>query len=117
MPWSMIREEWGKDKGRGDAYWHALDATTSQELWKIYTMDIDPKIAHYNWASPLLYQGYAYIGVASYGACPAVQGQVLKVSLSTHKIVGTVSMVPSMGSLAGASGGRRVWTRPRTRSL
>ncbi len=92
--------------GGGDAYWYALDAATGKTLWKICTGSIAPNIEHYNWSSPTLYQGYAYIGISSYGTCPSVQGQVLKVSLTTHKVVGTVDLVPD------GQEGAEVWSSP-----
>jgi outer membrane protein assembly factor BamB len=72
--------------GGGDDYWCALDANTSKILWKIYTGDNSPTGGHYNWSSPLLYNGYAYIGIASFGDCPLAQGQLLKVRLKTHQV-------------------------------
>ncbi len=90
--------------GGGDDYWYALDAKTGKILWKIYTGDITT--GYYNWSSPLLYHGYAYIGTASFGDCPLVQGQLLKVSLKTHKIVQTLNFVPD-----GQTGGG-LWSSP-----
>jgi len=92
--------------GGGDAYWYALDASTGAVLWKVYTGDNSASGGHYNWASPLLYNGYAYIGIASFGDCPLVQGQVLQVSLSTHQVVNTFNVVPT------GQGGGGVWTSP-----
>lgn len=92
--------------GGGDAYWYALDAATGKVLWKLYTGDNSAKAGHYNWSSPLLYNGFAYIGIASFGDCPLVQGQVLKVNLSTHKVVNTGNLVPNGQVGAG------VWTSP-----
>ena len=68
--------------GGGDSYWYALDATTGTVLWRVFTGDNSAASGHYNWSSPLLYNGFAYIGVASLGDCPLVQGQLLQVSLS-----------------------------------
>jgi outer membrane protein assembly factor BamB len=92
--------------GGGDAYWYALDAKTGKVLWKVYTGSIAPNVEHYNWASPTLYQGYAYIGISSYGTCPSVQGQVLKVNLQTHQVVGTLNFVPN------GQQGAEVWGTP-----
>ena len=61
---------------------------------------------HYNWSSPLIVNGFAYIGIASLGDCPLVQGQLLKVNLSTHQVVGTLDLVPSGQVGAG------IWTSP-----
>jgi outer membrane protein assembly factor BamB/regulation of enolase protein 1 (concanavalin A-like superfamily) len=92
--------------GGGDAYWYALDAATGSVLWRVYTGDNSASGGHYNWSSPLIVNGYAYIGVSSLGDCPLVQGQLLQVSLSTHQIVNTLNLVPN-----GSQGGG-IWTSP-----
>ncbi|HEV8193657.1 MAG TPA: PQQ-binding-like beta-propeller repeat protein, partial [Ktedonobacterales bacterium] len=92
--------------GGGDAYWYALDAATGTVLWKVNTGDNSATGGHYNWSSPLIYNGYAYIGIASVGDCPLVQGQLLRVSLSTHQIVKTLNIVPE-GQIGGG-----IWTSP-----
>jgi outer membrane protein assembly factor BamB len=92
--------------GGGDSYWYALNAESGAILWKVYTGDSSAAGGHYNWSSPLLYNGYAYIGVASMGDCPLVQGQFLKVSLKTHQIVKTLNIVPD-GQVGGG-----IWTTP-----
>ena len=92
--------------GGGDTNWYALDAATGNVLWKVYTGDNSVTGGHYNWSSPLLYNGYAYVGVASYGDCPLVQGQLLQVDLSTQQIVNTLDMVPS-GNVGGG-----IWSSP-----
>jgi polyvinyl alcohol dehydrogenase (cytochrome) len=92
--------------GGGDDYWYALDSTTGAVLWKVYTGDNSPAGAHYNWSSPLIANGYAYIGIASNCDAPLVQGQLLKVDLSTHQVVTTTNFVPD-GQVGGG-----VWTSP-----
>lgn len=92
--------------GGGDAFWYALDAATGAVLWKVPTGDNSPAGGHYNWSSPLLYHGYAYIGIASFGDCPLVQGQLLQVNLATHRVVHTLNLVPNGQVGAG------VWTSP-----
>ena len=92
--------------GGGDAYWYALNAKTGAILWKVFTGDNSPAGGHYNWSSPVLYNGYAYIGVASEGDCPLVPGQILQVSLSTHQVTNTFTMAP-YGQVGGG-----VWTSP-----
>ncbi|HEY7350450.1 MAG TPA: PQQ-binding-like beta-propeller repeat protein [Ktedonobacterales bacterium] len=92
--------------GGGDDYWYALNAATGDVLWKVFTGDSSAAGGHYNWSSPLLYKGYAYIGIASMGDCPLVQGQLLKVSLSSHEIVKTLNIVPD-GQVGGG-----IWTSP-----
>lgn len=92
--------------GGGDSNWYALDASTGAVLWSVPTGDNSAAGGHYNWSSPLIVNGYAYVGVASLGDCPLVQGQLLQVDLATHQIVNTLDMVPS-GSVGGG-----IWTSP-----
>lgn len=92
--------------GGGDSYWYALNASNGQVLWKVFTGDNSAASSHYNWSSPLIYNGYAYIGIASVGDCPLVQGQLLKVNLTTHLIEKTLNIVPD-GQVGGG-----IWTSP-----
>jgi polyvinyl alcohol dehydrogenase (cytochrome) len=92
--------------GGGDAYWYALDATTGAVLWKVFTGDNSADGGHYNWSSPLIYNGYAYIGISSLCDDPLVQGQLLQVDLNTHKVVNTLNVVP------GGQVGGGIWTTP-----
>jgi polyvinyl alcohol dehydrogenase (cytochrome) len=90
--------------GGGDSNWYALDATSGTVLWKVFIGDNTK--GWYNWASPLIYNGYAYIGTASVGDCPLIPGQLLQVDLNTHLIVHTFNFVPQ-----GQYGGG-IWTSP-----
>ncbi len=92
--------------GGGGPYWYALNASTGAILWSVYTGDNSQAGAHYNWSSPLIYNGNAYIGVASNCDNPLVQGQLLEVSLTTHQLVNTYNFVPN-GQVGGG-----VWTTP-----
>ncbi len=92
--------------GGGDAFWYALDANTGNVLWKINTGDNSATGGHYNWSSPLIYNGFAYIGIASNCDEPLVQGLLWKVDLQTHQVVKTFEVVP-----AGQVGGG-IWTTP-----
>ncbi|MBA2285713.1 MAG: PQQ-binding-like beta-propeller repeat protein [Ktedonobacteraceae bacterium] len=92
--------------GGGDTYWYALNATTGDVLWRIYTGDNGVTGGHYNWASPLIYNGYAYIGIASNCDNPLVPGKVMRVSLKTHEVVNTFNLVDD-----GQTGGG-IWTSP-----
>ncbi len=92
--------------GGGDAYWYALDAATGAVQWKVYTGNNSPSGGHYNWSSPLIYNGFAYIGVASLCDVPLVRGKLLEVKLSTHAVVHTFYVVPS-GQVGGG-----IWTSP-----
>jgi outer membrane protein assembly factor BamB len=92
--------------GGGDANWYALDATTGAVLWSVGTGDNSPNGGHYNWASPLVVGNFAYIGISSFCDNPLVQGQLLKVDLTTHAIVNTFNLVPN-GQVGGG-----IWTSP-----
>ncbi|MDQ0259287.1 PQQ-binding-like beta-propeller repeat protein, partial [Sinomonas atrocyanea] len=92
--------------GGGDSYWYALDATTGAILWKVFTGDNSQTGAHYNWASPLIANGAAYVGVASNCDNPLVQGHLMKVDLASHAVVADYNFVPT-GQVGGG-----VWTSP-----
>ena len=92
--------------GGGADYWYALNASTGAVLWDVYTGDSSAAGGMYNWSSPLIFNGYAYIGVASLGDCPLVQGQLLKVNIANGDVVGTLDLVPT-GEVGGG-----IWTSP-----
>ena len=92
--------------GGGDSNWYALNASTGVVLWTVPTGDNSATGGHYNWASPLIVGNSAYIGIASLGDCPLVQGQLLRVDLTTHQVVASVSFVPN-GQVGGG-----IWTTP-----
>jgi outer membrane protein assembly factor BamB len=92
--------------GGGDSNWYALDASTGSVLWNVPTGDNSATGGHYNWSSPLIVGNSAYIGIASLGDCPLVQGQLLRVDLTTHAVVASVNFVPT-GQVGGG-----VWTSP-----
>ncbi|MGI8827861.1 MAG: PQQ-binding-like beta-propeller repeat protein [Chloroflexota bacterium] len=90
--------------GGGDSYWYALSASSGRVLWKV--MVGDNATGHFNWSSPLVVNGHAYVGIASLGDCPLVQGQVLDILLGSHAIAHTFNVVPT-----GQTGGT-VWSSP-----
>jgi outer membrane protein assembly factor BamB/regulation of enolase protein 1 (concanavalin A-like superfamily) len=94
--------------GGGDGYWYALDAATGAVDWRVWVGGTAPGTydGHYNWAGPLIIGNYAYIGIASLGDCPLIQGQLLKVNLTTHAIENTANLVPN-GQVGGG-----IWTSP-----
>jgi outer membrane protein assembly factor BamB/regulation of enolase protein 1 (concanavalin A-like superfamily) len=95
--------------GGGDGYWYALSAATGAVDWRVWTSGTGTPGSydgHYNWSGPLIVGNYAYVGVASLGDCPLVQGQLLKVNLTTHTIENTASLVPN-GQVGGG-----IWTSP-----
>ncbi len=92
--------------GGGDSYWYALDAGTGAVLWKVFTGDNSQSGGYYNWSSPLIYNGYAYIGLASNCDNPLAQGKLMQVDLTSHSVVNTLNLVPT-GQVGGG-----IWTTP-----
>jgi outer membrane protein assembly factor BamB len=94
--------------GGGDSFWYALDAETGDVLWRLGTGDNSAtnEGGHYNWSSPLIWQGVAYIGIASACDNPAIRGALLKVDLATKKVTAKFNVVPE-----GSRGGG-IWTSP-----
>jgi outer membrane protein assembly factor BamB len=90
--------------GGGGQYWYALGTDAGQKLFKIDTGD--PNNGYYNWASPLVANGYGYINIASGGNCPSVQGAVMQVNLTSQSVTHTFDVVPN-----GQQGGA-VWSSP-----
>ncbi|MCI4347397.1 MAG: PKD domain-containing protein [Thermoplasmata archaeon] len=91
--------------GGGDDFWYALNASTGKFDWKVRVGDTTR--GNYNWASPLLFNGSLYIGVASCSDTPLTQGKLLEVNLTgNHSIVHEWDAVPA--SQAGAT----VWASP-----
>ncbi len=97
--------------GGGNDYWYALNSTSGKILWQVYVGD--NATGHYNWSSPavttgtaVVATGTAYVGVASLGDCPLVQGQLLGINLKTHQITHTFNVVPN-----GQHGGG-IWGSP-----
>jgi len=95
--------------GGADGYFYALNAQTGAVEWKVWTWGSNPPgfyDGHFNYSPALVVGNYAYIGVASLGDCPLIQGQMLKVDLTTHQVVQTLSFVPT-GFVGGGT-----WTEP-----
>jgi outer membrane protein assembly factor BamB len=88
----------------GDSNFYALDPNTGAILWRVFVGDHTK--GWYNWSSPLIYNGYAYVGTASMGDCPLIPGQLLQISLRTHQIVNSYNTVPK-GQVGGG-----IWTSP-----
>lgn len=90
--------------GGGDDYWYALDAASGAVRWRVFTGDTTRN--YYNWSSPVISNGSAYVGVASNCTIPNVRGQLLRVDLASHKVVATFNVVPK-----GTTGGG-IWQSP-----
>jgi outer membrane protein assembly factor BamB len=92
--------------GGGDAYWYALNTSTGAVRWRVPTGDNSPAGGHYNWSSPAVFGGHAFVGISSFCDSPLVQGQLLRVDLASHAIDGVWNVVPD-----GRQGGT-IWTTP-----
>lgn len=91
--------------GGSDDYWYALNASNGTILWKTYIGDVAN--GNENWASPLIYGKFAYIGVASCSDSPLVWGRLLQVNLTgNHTVNHTFAVVPKT-QLGGS-----IWATP-----
>ncbi|MDR3634067.1 MAG: PKD domain-containing protein, partial [Isosphaeraceae bacterium] len=98
--------------GGGYAQLYALDALTGDVLWHT-ALGVSP--SHFMWSSPAVYSytnssgtpvTSVYVGVASFGDCPLVQGQVVELDAGSGQIQNTFTVVPN-----GCTGGG-VWGSP-----
>ncbi|MFZ1023086.1 MAG: PQQ-binding-like beta-propeller repeat protein [Thermoplasmata archaeon] len=92
--------------GGGDDYWYALNASTGAVEWRTYVGNNSAAGGNYNWASPVIYNGYEYIGVSSDCDLPLVRGELMQVDLANHTVVNQFYTVP-VGKLGGT-----IWTTP-----
>jgi outer membrane protein assembly factor BamB len=90
--------------GGGDANWYSLNTTTGAKQWSLFVGD--PSSGYYNWATPVTFNGYAYVGVSSLCDSPLVQGKLLRVRLTTGAVANTWKVVPD-GQVGGT-----IWTTP-----
>jgi polyvinyl alcohol dehydrogenase (cytochrome) len=87
----------------GPVYFYALDAHSGAILWR-HQIGVAPQ--QFVWSSPTYYRGSVYLGVASFGDCPEVQGQVLKLDAATGALQAQYDTVPD------ACRGGAVWSSP-----
>src|SRR5215468_11030124 len=78
--------------GGGNGYFYALNAATGAVIWK---KQLGSTPAHFLWSSPLLHGGSVYEGVASFGDCPLVRGEMVQMSAATGAIQHIFYTVPS----------------------
>ncbi|MCI4366008.1 MAG: PQQ-binding-like beta-propeller repeat protein [Thermoplasmata archaeon] len=86
--------------------WYALNASTGAIAWTVPIGRITQ--GSYNWASPLIADGYAYIGNASRCDKPLVWGGLIQVSLTSHTVVGFFNTTRGDHNVRGAS----IWGSP-----
>jgi polyvinyl alcohol dehydrogenase (cytochrome) len=89
--------------GGGDSKVYALNATNGSVLW---SQSIGSNPDHFLYSSPAVFGNSVYIGVASFGDCPLVQGQLLQLDRTTGAIEHTFNVVPD-GCIGGG-----VWGSP-----
>lgn len=89
--------------GGKNATFYALNATTGAVIWQTV---LSTQPGAYNWSSPAVFNNSVYIGLASLGDCPLVQGQLFQLDASSGAIQHTFKVVPD-GCL-GAS----IWSSP-----
>lgn len=88
--------------GGGNANFYALNAMNGKVIWHT---PLGSSPSHFIWSSPTIYNGSIYIGMASYGDCPLVQGQVIMMNASTGAIQHVFNTVPNGCVGVGVWGG------------
>jgi outer membrane protein assembly factor BamB len=89
--------------GGGNGYFYALNVLNGSLIWRTF---LGAPPSHFIWSSPAVFQGSVYIGMASFGDCPLVQGQFIQMNAATGAIQHTFNVVPT-----GCTGGA-VWGSP-----
>ena len=89
--------------GGGNGQFYALNASTGAIIWQT---PLGSPPGNFLWSSPALYNGNIYEGVASFGDCPLVQGQLIQLSAASGAIQHIFKVVPD-----GCTGGG-VWGSP-----
>ena len=78
--------------GGGYSQFFALDAYTGKIIWKTW-LGTPPE--HFIWGSPAFYKGNIYIGMASFGDCPTIQGHVIQLDAINGNVENTFDIVPT----------------------
>lgn len=87
--------------GGGNATFYALNALTGSIIWQT-SLGSPPN--DFIWSSPAFYKGNIYIGLASFGDCPVVQGKLFQLNATTGSILHTFNVVPNGCTGGGISG-------------
>jgi outer membrane protein assembly factor BamB len=96
--------------GGANATWYALSASTGAIQYGIPIGSMAN--GYYNWASPLIYDGYAYVGVASDCIKPLVIGGLMQVNLHAHLAKNFFHTTPFNTSTNSYELGASIWTSP-----
>jgi PKD repeat protein len=70
----------------GNPYFYALNTSTGAIEWRAIIGGSD-NLGFYDWSSPLIYNGNAYVGVSSDCDHPLVPAGLVEFSLTTHGVV------------------------------
>lgn len=87
----------------GNGEFYAMNAQTGKVIWQ---RSLGSSPSHFIWSSPAVYNGGVYVGMASFGDCPLVQGQLFELSAASGAILHVFNVVPS-----GCTGGG-IWGSP-----
>lgn len=98
--------------GGGDSYWYALNAANGSVLGRVFVGQTGSTGGYYNWASPLIVGGAAYIGLASECDNPLVQGGLLMVNISDPSTLGSASILHRFNSVPSGYTGGSIWGTP-----
>lgn len=89
--------------GGGNSIFYALDAANGHIIWQT-RLGTPPD--YFLWSSPVVYNGSVYEGVSSFGDCPLVRGEMVRMDASTGTIDNIFYTMP-----AGCKGAG-VWDTP-----
>jgi outer membrane protein assembly factor BamB len=87
--------------GGGDGYFYALNARNGAVIWKTL-LGVVP--GGFLWSSPAYYDGSIYEGVASFGDCPLVRGELVRLNAVTGAVQDIFYTVPAGCTGAGVWG-------------
>ncbi|MGO9880317.1 MAG: IPT/TIG domain-containing protein [Acidimicrobiales bacterium] len=87
----------------GTDNFYMLNALTGAIMWET---NLGTPPGDFLWSSPILYNGNVYEGVASFGDCPLVQGQLVEMNATTGVVEHVADMAPN-GCIGGG-----IWSSP-----
>lgn len=93
-----------------NATWYALSASTGTILWSIPIGNMSD--GYYNWASPLIYDNSAYVGVASECDQPLVPAGLMQINLAKHRVQTFFHTTPYDKTTKSYKLGASIWSTP-----